>query len=1666
MTDLASLVVKLEAETSQYTAAVQQASAQMSSFADDVGSSIADIAKNLLALDALKKVFDFTDSIVKSMANFEELSHAVGVTTESLSQLSFAAKLEGVDDISMSLERLSRSAGSVETGNQKAANAFAALGVSVTDASGKIKNTEQLFLDVADAVSKYNDGIAKTSAVQAIFSRGGAQFIALLDQGAAAIKAAKQEAIDLGVSVSSPAAQAAHDFEQDMTRIGAAFEGIFYKALQEVLPTFKQITQNIIDFAKNADNVQPIIEQVVTGFKVIGSVLVIVGTLFETVGLVVGYVAGDIVDLVSDLAGLAKAFADPAGAAADFGVSLKKNISDTIDYFSHPVDSAKKFVSDVGDALANFDNVLEHPIASFKKFSQSAKDAVSGVVSGVTSDWDNALSDKDNPLNALAAGAKALTAIWSGANDQLNEIHVTAQKIKPDLNLIDQTQIKAIESAINALAALDDKLNQQVATYGQSGAAAITYDLTLGKLSTSVAELDKMNPQQAQLALEKLEKQGKLTAASLDLIKAAIAAGVSPGEALKIAIIEDADALDKLKAVDALSKLDSQLLTMTGHLEEASQAALNLASRPLRISIQTAQDKQTFSGLDDQQTNVAVTAQLNSLNSQATEIQDTLGKKIADVAAAGVTAGESALQIAGEEAVARQGAIAQLETLYVKAQALANSTGLPGAIEQASMLRAAIAAIQFDPKIIDDVAKLTANQKEFNQLLVQEKTINDDLATQMALLAKQNSDGSLTDLDYMAKQDDARQHAIDQLTMMRDAAKALSDANPGNAAELDKWKKLDTQIIQLQTQMGQLAKTVRTDLTDDLTNAFVGFVTGTESAKKAFQTFIADFEKQMLTLAAKQLFQKLFETSGLSAGIDSLFGTATKTATGAAGSAATASAITTASTAAATELGTGITTAATAAATALGGGVTTGGATAATGLGAAIETSGTTAATAMGAAIETAGSTAAAAMGAAIAGGSATGSAFSGAEALALAATGGPIPAGQLTLVGEKGPELFVSDLGAQTAATATQAGTVVPDDLTYSYIIGVNGPAYIKPEVSGFVVPNDATVLGLASRTSGSTDNVVDLVPLITARLPLAPHPPPAADTILSTATLSAQSITALEASDTTALDSGSVAPTAESVTMLTSPILLTQSSLSSFAPPVSSDSAALQFSSVPAPPISLATISPEKIAAFADGGKFTGDSPILVGENGPEIIVPKVPGEVIPNSLTAQYVSELKTVLNATATSQHSSLSSESVVSTASATSEKISAFADGGKFTGGSPILVGENGPELMIPAVSGAVIPNDIIAQYVPQLSAALNVSQQTPQYPQSQDPVTYPTALVNGIDVPVGLTETFTTDSQGRTTINENAIGYVGMVLQKGTLTSSGAGVLSAGDLTYLPLNQLAQGYEPDYLAQKYSNTTLASYVAGFGAGSSTPNPAGPPENAIGSGVSQSLTTPRIEPTTTVANYAAELQSYASEELSGQPAQLPAAAYAGVGPVPTGSMLIGMESWTVGLGTSPYPYGVLPGHPPEHRAAGGSVSHDTPYLVGENGPELIVPTVPGMVIPNDQIPQILIAQLKATATDKSLTSITDRYLQRRASGGPVTAGGSYLVGENGPELMVPDSSGAEFNARSDTQNNRTTVVNQTNHFHITSSTGRVDRASQGQIAARTAMAAQAAAARNG
>ena len=157
MTDLATLVVKMQADNSQYVKKLEESTAKLEKFAKEGESALgsikeqfADIGAKLAAAFTVDKLIEFSSEAIESAASLEKLSQMTGIGVESLGSLRLAAAASGLsqEDLGQVLKKLnvniSEAAGNIHS---KAGVAFQALGIAVTDASGKLKDAGALMPD-------------------------------------------------------------------------------------------------------------------------------------------------------------------------------------------------------------------------------------------------------------------------------------------------------------------------------------------------------------------------------------------------------------------------------------------------------------------------------------------------------------------------------------------------------------------------------------------------------------------------------------------------------------------------------------------------------------------------------------------------------------------------------------------------------------------------------------------------------------------------------------------------------------------------------------------------------------------------------------------------------------------------------------------------------------------------------------------------------------------------------------------------------------------------------------------------------------------------------------------------------------------------------------------------------------------------------------------------------------------------------------------------------------------------------------------------------------------------------------------------------------------------------------------------------------------------------
>lgn len=249
---IGNLRVNMGLDSAQFQAGVAKVGKSMDDvakkaavFGAAIGAAMAGAAAVMSA--AIKRTIADADNMAKSAQKF-------GVGVEELSRLKHAADLSGVslDTLGTSLRKLSQNMQETAKGAKNTATeAFTALGVSVKNSDGSLRSSTEVMGDVADRLSRMQNGAQKTALAMAIFGKSGSELIPMLNAGRDGINEMMQEADRLGIVLDTNTAKAAEAFNDNMARLGRVWDGLAMKLTAELLPALETLAENMMDFANN-----------------------------------------------------------------------------------------------------------------------------------------------------------------------------------------------------------------------------------------------------------------------------------------------------------------------------------------------------------------------------------------------------------------------------------------------------------------------------------------------------------------------------------------------------------------------------------------------------------------------------------------------------------------------------------------------------------------------------------------------------------------------------------------------------------------------------------------------------------------------------------------------------------------------------------------------------------------------------------------------------------------------------------------------------------------------------------------------------------------------------------------------------------------------------------------------------------------------------------------------------------------------------------------------------------------------------------------------------------------------------------------------------------------------------------------------------------------------
>lgn len=256
---LGTLTLDLIARIGGYEAGLGKAEREAQKRSKAIKKAFDDAGKGIgLALGAAftgvgAAAIAMTKSAIDALDEMGKLAQKVGITTEELSALSYAAELSGVsqEQLGSAMVKLSKNMSDAAQGTGEAQKGFEALGISVTNADGSLKSSSQVLSEVAGKFKGFKDGAEKTALAVNIFGKAGAELIPLLNAGSTGIEQMTKEAQALGIVMDSETAKAAENFNDNLTRLSKTATALGITMATELLPTLNQLTEAALRNAKD-----------------------------------------------------------------------------------------------------------------------------------------------------------------------------------------------------------------------------------------------------------------------------------------------------------------------------------------------------------------------------------------------------------------------------------------------------------------------------------------------------------------------------------------------------------------------------------------------------------------------------------------------------------------------------------------------------------------------------------------------------------------------------------------------------------------------------------------------------------------------------------------------------------------------------------------------------------------------------------------------------------------------------------------------------------------------------------------------------------------------------------------------------------------------------------------------------------------------------------------------------------------------------------------------------------------------------------------------------------------------------------------------------------------------------------------------------------------------
>ena len=240
-------------------------------------------AAGTAAAVGIKSAIDYADKL-------NDMNQRLGVSAEALSGWGYAAKQSGtdIDALGIGLKKLAKNMAEALDPKSTQGRLFESLGVSITDAAGKLRSVEDVLPEVATKFKELDNATLESALAMDLFGKSGTDLIEFLNQGGDGLAQFRDRARELGVELDGGTLQAADAFNDSLADLRTAVDGLWMQVAADLLPDLIRLVGVFVDLTKNGEGTASTAHKIADGFRVVGVVVESSASLISSLTQIVG----------------------------------------------------------------------------------------------------------------------------------------------------------------------------------------------------------------------------------------------------------------------------------------------------------------------------------------------------------------------------------------------------------------------------------------------------------------------------------------------------------------------------------------------------------------------------------------------------------------------------------------------------------------------------------------------------------------------------------------------------------------------------------------------------------------------------------------------------------------------------------------------------------------------------------------------------------------------------------------------------------------------------------------------------------------------------------------------------------------------------------------------------------------------------------------------------------------------------------------------------------------------------------------------------------------------------------------------------------------------------------------------------------------------------------